>query len=307
MRQLFYRTDAIMIITAFARSQRRAPVKTTVYADVLFCVNFIVDYVMLLSVKRLTSLDVRRRRLMLGALVGGLGSFAVLLPPLPFVISLLISVGEAMLMTVAAFLPMSIRGYIRSAFLLFAVSFTYCGIMTAVLAIASPEGLAVRNSSVYIGISPFVLIALTALCYFALRLFERIRGSDIKCRKCRVIVSSRGRAVEAEGIADTGSTLREPFSGDLVIVGRSKLFSDISGFGEYPDTEVCGNGANIRMVPFSSVGGSGVLPAFRPDKITVVTAGRKMSVRAYIALSSGNNLTEGCDVIVPAELIMKGS
>ncbi|MBQ9461241.1 MAG: sigma-E processing peptidase SpoIIGA [Clostridia bacterium] len=281
--------------------------RTTVYADVLFCVNFIVDYVMLLSVKRLTSLNVRRRRLLLGALVGGLGSFAVLLPALPFFLSLLISVGEAMLMTAAAFLPMSIKGYIRASFLLFAVSFTYCGIMTAVLALASPKGLAVRNSSVYIGISPFTLIALTALCYFALRLFERIRAPGVKYRKCRVIVSNLGTSVEADGIADTGSTLREPFSGEPVIVGRSELFSGISGFGEYPDAEGCKDCANIRMVPFSSVGGSGLMPAFRPAEVTIITAGGKMSVRAYIALSSGKNLTEGCDVIVPAELIMKGS
>ena len=307
MRQLFHGQCEIIIITVFAEVRRRTSLKTTVYADVLFCVNFIVDYVMLLSVKKLTSLNVRRRRLLLGALVGGIGSFAVLLPPMPFVVSMLICVGEAMLMTAAAFLPVSIRCYIRASFLLFAVSFTYCGIMTAVLALASPKGLAVRNSSVYIGISPFALIALTALCYFAIRLFERIKGSDVKYRKCRIIVRNNGASVEAEGIADTGSTLREPFSGEPVIVGRSELFSGISGFGEYPDTESGKGCSNIRMVPFSSVGGSGLMPAFRPAEITLITAGGRMSVRAYIALSSGKNLTEGCDVIVPAELIMKGS
>ena len=149
-----------------------------------------VDYVMLLSVRYMTSLNVKRRRLAAGALVGGIGSFAVLLPPMPFAVSLLISISEALLMTAAAFLPMNIRGYIRTAFLLFAVSFTYCGIMTAVLALASPDGLTVRNSSVYIGISPFALIALTALCYLVLRLFGRIKGSGIKSRKWHFIPNS---------------------------------------------------------------------------------------------------------------------
>lgn len=288
-----------------AALHRRSELKTTVYADVLFCVNFIVDYVMLLSVRYMTSLNVKRRRLAAGALVGGIGSFAVLLPPMPFAVSLLISISEALLMTAAAFLPMNIRGYIRTAFLLFAVSFTYCGIMTAVLALASPDGLTVRNSSVYIGISPFALIALTALCYLVLRLFGRIKGSGIKSRRCRVIVRNCGGTVEAEGIADTGSTLREPFSGELVIVGRSELFSGISGFGEYPDTSRR-SPANLRMIPFSSVGGSGLMPAFRPAEITVVTESGRMNVRAYVALSSGKNLTDGCDAIVPAELIMKG-
>ena len=280
--------------------------KTTVYADVLFCVNFIVDYVMLLSVKRLTSLTVRRRRLVAGALVGGIGSFVVLLPPAPFAVSLMISISEAMLITAAAFLPMSVKGYLRTSLLLFAVSFTYCGMMSAILALASPKGLTVRNNCVYIGISPFALIALTLMCYLALRLFDRLRAKGVKGSKCRVIVSNRGKTVEASGIADTGSTLREPFSGELVIVGSNRLFSDLSGFGSYPEGD-CGTHTNLRMVPYSSVGGKGLLPAFRPEEVIIISGGKRISVRAYLALSSGNDLSDGCDAIVPAELIMKGS
>ena len=57
----------------------------TIYLDILFCVNFVVDYILLLTVRRFLSLSCRRRRLLAGAAAGGLLSFVILLPPMPFV------------------------------------------------------------------------------------------------------------------------------------------------------------------------------------------------------------------------------
>lgn len=278
--------------------------KTTVYLDVLFCVNFIIDYIILLSVRKLMALPARRLRMLCGAAAGGVGSFVILMPPMPFGVSLLISIAEAFLVTAAAFAPMMWAKAAKAAALLFAVSFIYCGFMTAVFMFFSPQTLAVRNSAVYIGISPIVLVVLTIVFYGIMRLFLFLFGksrSEDQC--CRVRVVYCGRSVEADGFFDTGNTLHEPFSGDSVIVGKSSLFQTFPELSEISDgTPVLSKEKSFRLIPFVSVGGNGLLPAFRPSEITIVTKKKKTKVRAYLALGSEKNFSGGCSFIVPAEL-----
>ena len=280
---------------------------TAIYIDVLFCVNFMIDYVMLLSVKKLLSFDVRRRRLLLGALSGAFGSLAVLLPPLPFGVSLLLSMTEAFVMVLAAFAPTVPVRILKGTLTLFAVSFLYCGIMTAILSLLSPQNLMVRNSVVYIGISPLALIVLTVICYGLFRLYYSLKSAKTAMPPfCQVRIQDEGRPLSVKGLIDTGHLLHEPFSGECVIICRRELFSSV------PSAEDCLRESpsvmkkNFRMIPFSSVGGSGLLPAFRPTGITILLKNKEIKVSAYIALSNEMNFTDGCDCIVPAELIRKG-
>ena len=281
----------------------------TIYIDVLFCVNLITDYILLLTVRKLTSLRAGRLRLLCGAVIGGLGSFVILLPPLPFIVMVLISAAEVLLMTGAVFLPVSIRAYIRVSALMFAVSFIYCGFMTAVMSLVPSGRLTVRNGSVYIDISPYLLIAVTLVCYGILRLFYGIKWSgDTGNKKCSAVIEYGGEKSELQGIIDTGSTLHEPFSGECVIVGNENSFEHMKKIKELLENPTVSDiKKGIRLIPFSSVGGSGLIPAFRPEKITIRLNNKNLRVSAYIALCSGKNMTEGCDIIVPYELVTKGS
>lgn len=279
---------------------------TAVYADILFCINLIIDYLMLLSVSRLLSLPARRIRLLSGAAVGGLGAMTLLLPGMPFLLTWTVNIAEAFLITAAAFLPLSARRYIRASVMLFVISFCYCGFMTAVMRFLSVENIVVNNGSVYIGISPFLLVGITIVCYFFMRILSGMMHKGTSERHhCRVRIDTGSRIVEADAAVDTGNTLHEPFSGECVIVGRADQFEDMI------DADAALNGcvpsAGIRLIPYRSVGGSGVLPAFRPNRTVIITDGKETEVCAYIALCKKERLCGGADMLVPSELMMKGS
>ena len=83
----------------------------------------------------------------------------------------------------------------------------------------------------------------------------------------RLLVEHQGQTAVLSGLLDTGSRLREPFSGLPVIVcqadalGRALpggLLAALSGAEPPP---------GVRLVPFEAVGGQGVLPAFRPERV----------------------------------------
>lgn len=276
----------------------------TVYLDVLFCVNLIVDYMLLLSVRKLMALSARRRRLLAGASVGAVGSFVLLLPPMGFILSLSVSVAEALLMTAAAFCPLSRGRYVRASLLLFAVSFLYSGFMAALRSLWHPQSLTVRNNAVYIGISPLLLVSLTLIFYLMLQLFFSLTAKETNEKtQCLVRLRWQGHVIEVRGLIDTGNTLHEPFSGESVIIVKCTFFPELSMLSERSAAKVKG----LRMIPYTSVGGGGVLPAFRPEELTLMVGRHSSRVQAYVALSSRAEQTGEYDAIVPAELLSKGS
>ncbi len=276
----------------------------TIYADILFCVNFVIDYIILLTVRRFLSVSCRQRRLLIGAAVGGLCSFVILLPPLPSGVSMILSVVTACLVVGAAFAPMEKKIYVKTAAAFFLISFGYCGAMIAVWLVFSPQNIFIRNSSVYIDMSPISLVITTVICYVILRVIMRITGrNELKDTSCLIRVEYDGNTVSLNGKIDTGNTLKEPFSGEPAIVAAADNFKNIPSLLSVgtasPETLPKG----IRMIPFASVGGEGLLPSFKSDNITITHEGMEFKVTAYVALCSSDKITGGQNALVPYELI----
>ena len=263
----------------------------TIYIDILFCVNFIIDYIILLTVRRFMNISVRRLRLLLGAAAGGLSSFVILLPALPSGLSLILSLAFACTIVGIAFAPLPRALYIRTAAAFFLISFGYCGAMMALLVLFAPSSLIVRNSSVYINISPLVLIVATVICYVVLHVIIRITGrGESSGTKCKIEISVNGRKLSCTALIDSGSTLCEPFSGDPVIVLSPGLLCE----------EDFSHGT--RLVPYSGVGSSGLLKAVRPDTISVITEEGERKIDGFVA-NGIQKLAAGIDAILPASAV----
>ena len=283
--------------------------KQTIYLDVLFCVNFVIDYLLLLSVGYILSLSAKRIRYTISACVGGLCSFVILLPPMPFWLASIVSVVEAILMTIAAFMPIRGRQLFKAFCVLFIISFCFCGGMLALLTLFSPKNTVVRNSAVYIGVPPLLLVGISLVCYLILRFIYSIvcRGSAVSS-ECCAMVEYMGKTVTAKGIVDTGNNLHEPFSGDCVIVGREDVFKEmLDRKNVFSTAENAVKQGGVRLIPFSSVGGEGLIPAFKPSGLTIFVDKRTIRTSAYIAVCSEKAFSDGCELLVPGELIVKGS
>ena len=76
---------------------------TVVYVDSVFVLNGIMDYLMLLGTARLAGVPLRRRRCLLGAILGGAYAVAVFLPGLGFLAAGPVKVAAGVLLSVAVF------------------------------------------------------------------------------------------------------------------------------------------------------------------------------------------------------------
>lgn len=284
--------------------------RQTVYLDVLVSVNFLVDYFLLYAAGQLSASAISRVRLCLGALVGAVFSCSILLPPLPFPLNGLLTAVSCGLMTLTAFGFGGWRRFARSALWLGAVTVCYGGLMLAVWLLASPRGLIINNGAVYIDIPPGLLVLATVVCYAVTSLFSgRMRRRNLIRSRCRVEICHRGQRVSLEAIVDTGNLLTEPFSGLPVIVAEREALGpvlpegvdDFGREGLSPESPPPG----LRVVPYSGVGGGGVMLAFRPQSVTAALPGaRPKAADAYIGILTAGRVGRELHAIVNPDILL---
>ncbi len=258
-----------------------------IYLDVLLAVNWVIDFLLLHATARLTHTPTRGRRLVLGAAVGAASCCVVLLPALPAPLSVACKAAGALAMTAAAFRWCGVGALLRRTAVLFVLSAAFAGAAMALWVFVAPTGLQVVNGVVYYELSPLLLIALTAVSYGLLCLAGRfMRRREPAGRSYRLRIVYHGHTAEVAALYDSGNGLIEPFSGAPAVVADYAAVAAVLSPAWEPSRRTPPPGA--RLIPFSSVGGDGFLPAFRPERLTVCGEEGEWDVSgAYVAVCDG--------------------
>ncbi len=243
----------------------------TVYADVLVIVNLYIDYILLSLVKSFLNIEAPGYRLVLGALAGGALSLMGLMP-LPGWAGPFTAGAAAMLTALAAFAPRGRRLMVKCWLSLWGASFLLAGAVLFVLQFVPAGRMALVGGAVYFNLSLPVLFFTTCGAYGVFWLTGKLLPAGRGAPLIKLTVTNRGRSRTLWAKADTGCSLREPFSGLPVIVSERGALSGLA-----PE-----DGGPMRVVPFGSLGGEGLLYAFKPEGVTG-PGGAKLP--CYIALT----------------------
>ena len=266
----------------------------TIYADVFVIVNLYIDFFLLWCVGKFLHLPAKGWRLALGGLTGALCALPALFP-LPGWAPLPVGIMGALAAVGAAFCPAPWQRLLAAWLSLWVSSFLLAGFFLFLIHFFAPARVAVLGNALYFDLSLpmlfFFTIGAYGLFWVCGRLFPRDAAG---VRLCTLVIEHQGAAVEVTAKADTGNALREPFSGLPVVVCQTKALGAAAPQGgldflkgSTPPAEI---GTGLRLVPFSSVGGAGVLPAFRPQRVTEKSSGRELA--CYVALC-GQALSAG--------------
>ena len=90
----------------------------------------------------------------------------------------------------------------------------------------------------------------------------------------RVTVSWGERTLSVNALYDTGNTLRDPISGRKVMIlgadaANQLLGLDVKALSDPMQTLLARPQDRLRLIPYHSVGGRGLLLAIRPDRVEV--------------------------------------
>ncbi len=269
----------------------------TVYADVLLIINLFVNYILLLCSARIMKNSASRLRILPGAAVGSIYGLVIFLPPLPVLFEWILRIAATALIVLCTFGYGSIRKYLRCFFTFLTVSMVFGGMMQVLWLTVSPAGMVYSGGAYYFDIDIVVLAVSVVLCFAAVSIVSTFIERRAPREALAILTVYRGqRCVRLNALIDTGNSLRESFSGYPVAVAEKSAVSGIlpSAVSEYlsgaaPD----GAGPAFRLIVHSTVSGTGVMPAFRPDYAEIRTVSRTVRTdKIYIAVTE-NNIAKG--------------
>lgn len=288
-----------------------------VYADILICVNLIVNYFLLLATAHFCQRKVNRLRLLLAALLGALYAMVLFVPMPPW--ALMVSrLGASSLILLAALKWVSMAQYLKEYVIFFVVNFVFAGLMLALWLWVAPKGMIFNNGVVYFDINALTLVVFTAVAYGICELFTRLyRKQKTDGGLLEVRLELGGNQVLLTGFLDTGNTLKDAYTGYPVVICtleavRPVLPQNLAAIFENPLDDgsalermaTAGIGSRFKLIPYSTVGFSGVLPAFLPDRMSFKQEGKHYEIENVYVAVSPRRLSQGSyDVLLNAEMV----
>ena len=284
-----------------------------VYADILFCLNFIVTYFLLMLTARLAHTHVRLLRLIIGAATGGLTSFTMLLPLENEIALTVIKLWAASVIVFFCFGYKNLKVFLRHTLLFFGATFVYAGIMLAIWFAFKPQNMVIEGSTVYFGISPMVLIVSSVAAHLiitVIRKFSARRTEPADVYRLAVVLDNTECGLRA--LLDTGNALCDILSDAPIIVASYAAVKDLlptdarfSYEHQLPDCPDSMFG-KFRVVPYSSVGGEGLLPGFKADSVQVyMPDGRKLFCQNAIVAVAKSPLSGDYNALIGRDLFNK--
>ncbi len=244
--------------------------KVVVYADVLIGVNILINYFLLLLTGKICCQGYKTLRVVGGAALGGLFSLYIFLPQQSFWLETVSRAAICLLLVFVSFGFYSFKAFLRNAAVFLGVTFLFGGIMLAVWMIFKPAGVVINNGMVYFDISPLLLIVSTAASYIIITLIRRFTKKDAPQgtkKQVEIFYGSQKNTVCC--LIDSGNSLKDMLSDRPVIVISTEKAEKLLGFSLKAETVPAGQVKGYRLIPYTAVGGSGMLPAFKADKAVI--------------------------------------
>lgn len=269
--------------------------ETVLYADVLFLIDFSMDYLSLYAASRLLSLRTSLWRCVLAAILGGLyGVFAVVLGA-DGLLGALCTVAVSVLLSLVSFgTDGGVRGVARASVTVWGCGTLLGGVMTAfsgMLGTAAAEG---GGDFLCAGI-----VAAFSLIRFARR--KLAHGT------AEITVRYEERMWQGSALIDSGNLLTDPIGGYAVILLRASEARVL--LGELTDTLYKGNladgGTGVRVVPMRTPDGTRLLYGFLCKEVQITRGGRTLCRTAVVCVDHGaaEGGYGGCAALLPASLI----
>lgn len=259
------------------------------YIDIVFIENLFMNYFLLYLLKRLVRSKAPIWRLLLSAFIGALYVLVILMPSMEVYLNLSMKILVSLLMIVIAFLPYTFREVIKLVLLFYLETFLIGGSIMAIFYLTHGDlnninGVILLNrmSQIYLIIGSLlgIIFSKIAFDYIDSYFFENNFIVDLE-----IFLDKKHQNIKA--LIDTGNNLKDPISGDPVIVVYYKalkdllpndLYQNLNISKSYEDFVKCILNSKyknrIRVIPYNAIGiSNGLITGIKIDKLIVKKEG----------------------------------
>lgn len=260
-----------------------------IYLDVFFLVNTGMNFAVLVMGSFLQKRRIRLIRLLSASAMGGLLAVLFLVSGVHRhrILSLAVYGGGCAVLVRAAFGKTTVRTWLRNFVLYYISSFLLSGLLQYVQSALGLQG--------SLGL---ILLGTGGALYLLYRLLPSMRRyEDRKAVYIPVRLWHGGKRVQGQGLLDTGNHLKEPFSGQPVIIGGSDFVTPLF------DREA----PLFRYIPFHAIGtDSGMLRAFQAEYMELQweDGSWERKEKPWVAIYNSNVSADGeYEMILPPDIV----
>jgi stage II sporulation protein GA (sporulation sigma-E factor processing peptidase) len=289
----------------------------TVYADMTFAINLIMDFVILWATARLAGSRVIYFRLFVAALLGAIYSVFYLYLATTLYYSVPAKILFSGLLLIIGLAPQTWTEFKKALVYFYGISFTVAGasIATSYLMVAPGQGFRFSYLWLLVGAVFAILIGFYGEKYLLQRIVPNLLRFGVELhfgsQKCK-----------GQGFLDTGNGLKDPLTKRPVVVAEyefikqclpedfQQVFDATRSEDDILDRLSQSSWANrLRIIPFNSIGKkNGVLVGIRADTIQVKT-GKKNILHDNIVIGIyRDKLSQdgSYHLLIPSEIVNQG-
>lgn len=247
------------------------------YIDVFFLVNFVMDYLMLLIVKKALSCTATHGRLCIGALAGALGTCAVVIIPMPSFIKIIcLHTLINTLMVIIGLRAYKNHIFWKAFFLVYVTGFLLGGVMNW---LSQYVGGYFRVGCLFAAILTVCYCLVTTTFRFLEYLWK------LKEFQCEVTLCMGNSSLRVKAVIDSGNGLFDTLTGKPVHIIDRKAIEKLTEKEKIQ---------KLRYIPCRTINKEeGVLPVVTIDKMCIHGKTEKIVELPLIGISGQHGFLDG--------------
>jgi len=225
----------------------------TVYLDEVFLQNLIIDYLLFITCCQISSVPIRRTRCFLVSCLGGIYAAAQYFPYFRFLYIVPIKMVVGVLLGYIVF-----RKHWKANMLFLLLGATFAGVLRSL-----PNTYRMN----------WLLLGLCAIGFYIILSLLFRHGLTTQERLVPASISLEKVTLQLTVLQDTGNMLLD-YDGQPILVVSRRVFGQYDPFSD-PAKDPCVQlheqfpRRNVIFIPYSSIGGEGVLPAIQCDYLHI--------------------------------------
>lgn len=234
----------------------------TLYADILFAINFSMDFLSLFLCSIILHKKTTKLRMLIASVIGAIYGVLDVIFIRKEILSIVICILMSIIICIIAFFEKNLKRMLLSIFVYWGISATLGGLMSLLYSFLNRIFLDFLAEypvkSVYNGARFFLIVSITAIVSI---FFSKIFTNKKDIKATEVTIEYGGEKYKITALCDSGNMLTDPLSGKPVVLVSKK--TRLGNKLEKVDDKF------KRYIPYNDVSGKGMLKGIVPQKIKV--------------------------------------
>lgn len=259
----------------------------TIYIDIIIVENLIMNYIILYAVGLISKNKIYYFKIFLASLIGAIYSIIKYISKISIYSNSIFRIALSIIMVYIAFNPQNIKKMCKQLILFYLTTFTFGGVAIYLIYVLKPQDIIIKNG-MFVGTYVLKIIFIGAIIGSIILIVafkiakNKINKNDMMCK---IKITLNGKEKILNTMIDTGNMLKEPITGNPVVVVEKTVLYDLlpkdilnniesilgGDFEKIPEDIKNEYISRLKIIPFSSLGKQhGMLIGIKPEKLEVI-------------------------------------